>query len=364
MGRSLRDKLFRYVKDGRVKRLKSTLSKNKRLDLDRIVDEKQRSLLHIACLVGEPVVVKVLLDNGASMALKDYQGNTPLHLALKYALQVLTMTAFDELVAPLLRIVNSQRQRQTNDLGETPRTLKKKFKRALKEKQRDRKMYEEQEESMQEEAMREREWSEKLFFEMGHDENDVFTNFVDLDDYGKESYNEWAKRISRERAEKMYRNTTAKQKSHEKIRQEKEEQLRHQTRVLEEQHQAYIKEMSQKREQRNGILRRKYEDHCSVIFSASSDKTKILKFTDIPWPCKDCRDVLQMMDMIKIWSESEGVDQKKYLRDQQIRWHPDRFLQKCGHQLDDSDRDEILALVNQISQGVNALLHTINKNNT
>lgn len=360
MGRTLSEKLFRYVKDGRLKRLKSALKKHERLDLDLIVDEKQRTLLHISCLVGEPAIVNVLLNNGASVEVVDCYGNTPLHLAFKYALEVLTLTVYDDLVSPLLlRAVDKQRSlRQANNDGQTPRKLKKKFKRELKERQRDRKMYEEHEESLREDARREREWNEKLFFEMGHDEGEFFSNLNDVED-GRETYNEWAARILRERHEKRFAAST-RQKSTKKTREEKEQEHQKQTRLLEEQHEAYIKQIRHKRQERiNGVLRTEYESRCSTVFSVSTNGTQ-LKFMDIPWPCEG-EDVIQMVNMIKEWSEDEKTDQKKYLREQQIRWHPDRFLQKCGHRLDESERDNILVLVNQLSQGINALLQTVNK---
>ena len=50
---------------------------------------------------------------------------------------------------------------------------------------------------------------------------------------------------------------------------------------------------------------------------------------------------------------------KKYLRGQQVRWHPDKFVQKCGHLLKELEKDKILRKVNQVSQELNKIIDEV-----
>ena len=49
------------------------------------------------------------------------------------------------------------------------------------------------------------------------------------------------------------------------------------------------------------------------------------------------------------------AEEKKRLRLEQMRWHPDKFTGKFGGRLDSKDREKILARVTQTSQLLNAL---------
>ena len=47
---------------------------------------------------------------------------------------------------------------------------------------------------------------------------------------------------------------------------------------------------------------------------------------------------------------------RKYLKVQQRRWHPDKFLQHCGDRIAEEDRGKILKQVKEISQELNQLV--------
>lgn len=48
-----------------------------------------------------------------------------------------------------------------------------------------------------------------------------------------------------------------------------------------------------------------------------------------------------------------------YFREQQVQWHPDKFLQKFGNRLYEEERNDIISAVNQFSQVINAALDSI-----
>ena len=74
-----------------------------------------------------------------------------------------------------------------------------------------------------------------------------------------------------------------------------------------------------------------------------------------------------MINLIVKWSEmiSEEVGRKKFLKEQQVRWHPDKFLQKCGNRLYTGDKERIIEQVKKLSQEINSLLdwNIIQENN-
>lgn len=347
MGRTHEERLFRYVKDGRLKRVRSLLKKHK-IDLN-FQDGKKRTALHIACILGEYAIVDVLLQHGASKEAKDMDGNTPLHLALNYALQVLEKRVYDDLILPLL---HPNIEQDANDQGETPRDLIKRFRKELKRKREDRKIFEEEEELKREKARERKEWDEKLFFELGNDDED-FTSFTENDDKDltRETYDEWVDRIGREKYRKEYLRSKQKQKTcKEKTRIQRENEER--TRILEEEHRKYLKDVCEKRKQlRLKELQSDYESRCDAVFSPNI--TTKLAFNDIPWPCKGT--VEEMTELLSKWICNDE-DGKKYLKEQQIRWHPDRFFQKCGDRLIGDEKETILSYVKQLSQGINILL--------
>lgn len=96
-----------------------------------------------------------------------------------------------------------------------------------------------------------------------------------------------------------------------------------------------------------------YENKCQGIFD--SDSTTTIKFTDVPWPSHG--DTKDMINLVQRWAELKSEDErKKFLKEQQVRWHPDKFLQKCGNRLDLDDREKIIEQVKELSQEINSLL--------
>lgn len=89
----------------------------------------------------------------------------------------------------------------------------------------------------------------------------------------------------------------------------------------------------------------------ALLASSSSDK---LDFDDIPWPSTgSTSDVVEAL--FADFSSRQSDAYKKYLRDQQKRWHPDKFSQKFGTRISDHDRERILEKVKEISQALNKL---------
>ncbi|EDO34662.1 predicted protein [Nematostella vectensis] len=291
MPKSIQEKVFRYVREGRQKRLRSLLKKDKGkgIFLDEFLDKRKRTPLHVACYLGEDAIARVLLKSGASLWALDEDSNTPVHLALIYGLQVLDRGVLNSLILPLMR--NGDIVDTANCHGETP----------------------------------------------------------------TESYDEWAERILREKTAKYFANRAkTEDKNRQSDFQEREKIARERTRQLEQEHQEYIRKNSEKMSQaRIACLKVEYERKCEAIFNQKSNNK--LCFTDIPWPCEGTAS--EMLKMLTKFLYNEQ-DRKRRLREQQVRWHPDRFLQRCGERLDERDRDKVVEYVVEISQGINAMIES------
>ena len=104
--------------------------------------------------------------------------------------------------------------------------------------------------------------------------------------------------------------------------------------------------------------KRLYEIKCRKLFDCrakfSADKiVPDLVFDDIPWPPEDNS---QMLNLFSCDIDQASSAFQQYIRQQRIRWHPDKFVQRCGHRLIESDKSRILDRVNMVSQALNNLV--------
>ena len=203
------------------------------------------------------------------------------------------------------------------------------------------------------------EWERKLQFEAGQEDFSKYMNRqADYQESTRETYDEWVERIMHERWKK---NTSSKQQQQQKKeaegkRQQQQEEARKRTKELEKEHEAYMTRMSiERRNFKLATALTEYEKQCQVIFESNSMTN--LKFIDIPWPGQG--NTKEMINIVVKWSEMKTEakeERKKFLKEQQVRWHPDKFLQKCGNRLDIHDKEKIIEQVKELSQEINSLL--------
>lgn len=80
-------RVWRYVEEGSLLKLKSYLRKHRDLDVNFSQGKRQRSPLHLACELGDDATLRLLLKHGADVLQKDRKGNTALHTAANRALK-------------------------------------------------------------------------------------------------------------------------------------------------------------------------------------------------------------------------------------------------------------------------------------
>lgn len=144
-------RVWRYVEEGSLLKLKSYLRKHRDLDVNFSQGKRQRSPLHLACELGDDAALRLLLKHGADVLQKDRKGNTALHTAANRALKYgkigiklethtlllncilqfvvrrslfscLRVSAYDDLVVPLKKSC-PQALNAPNSAGVTPEDL-------------------------------------------------------------------------------------------------------------------------------------------------------------------------------------------------------------------------------------------------
>lgn len=325
-----------------------------------------KTFLHQEASEGNTAVVKFLIYNvGVDTSVLDKQGNNFLHCALNYILESLDRTFLYFIIDEIFGELSDVMMAQSNKYGETAVDLFDEIARLLQTQQL---LIEPESESDEDKEMNDREWNERIFAEMAaddhrHHDNDMFFEDEHRDTYRKtkrETFEEWGNRMS---AEYRHRNNTN-QPEHTKADKHKQHHGQHPEKPKKQKlgpvnnlkAVRYNFEILQQREQ--------YENACSNVFGNSKDGT-LLKFDILPWKhfpgfvttktSNEIDEKILLSGMIELFSHGfTDQDKIKYLKVQRVRWHPDKFLQKCGQRLDENDSSKILELVKSISQEINS----------
>ncbi|KAM6902440.1 LOW QUALITY PROTEIN: NF-kappa-B inhibitor-like protein 1 [Xenentodon cancila] len=348
-------RVWRYVEEGSLLKLKSYLRKHRDLDVSFCRGRRQRSPLQLACSLGDDAVLRLLLNHGADVLQRDRRGDTALHVAAGRALKH-GQAAYDDLVVPLKERC-PEALSAPNRAGVTPQDLLDWTKRS---KTADKTNH-------PADADPEKEWLEKLF---GECEDEFCESFgvYDADDHlpvdeDDEDFGDWADRIRREYFEKKHAEAqTAASSSRSKKRKKGGEQEKESHKELHErlqrEHKEYLARAARKEEETRQGKKRQYDEKCAATFNGatSSGDTK-LSYSDIPWPAQ--RGTVKEMDVMLHGVDRKDVGVFRTLRKQQTLWHPDKFAQRCEARLLEKDKRLILDTVTALSQELNRLAQNL-----
>ncbi|XP_064649515.1 NF-kappa-B inhibitor-like protein 1 [Lineus longissimus] len=363
MGNKRREeKLKKLLEDADLSKIRSYIRKH-RLKVNRIVEsDKSRTVLHLACVKGRDDVVRYLLKKGADASLGDEHGDTALHLAAKRAIAG-EKYAFQDLVQPLM-LKCPEALRIRNKCGDSARRLVQIYEDGLKSSQ----TYELNclDSESSDESTAEERWQRKLRDEVDH-EYGAWASYEEdyYQDRDEETYEDWVDRIRFEKQAKYWQNVVGGANSgatKQKV-EDKDQEAREFQKKLEKDHELYqekMKKKMQERKQQGAILKKKlYEQKWTDIFSEIKNGMH-MSFSDIPWPdgLSNSPDIVREF-LFCDFGEEETTLRKKYLRSQQVRWHPDKFMQKFGQNLLQTDRERILEKVKRVSQVMNQLNESI-----
>uniref|UniRef100_T1J7M4 NF-kappa-B inhibitor-like protein 1 n=1 Tax=Strigamia maritima TaxID=126957 RepID=T1J7M4_STRMM len=353
------NRIYRYVRKGYVRKLNTFLNEQY-IDIRRVVFSKRRNALHIACKHKQKDIVKFLLRHDLNLLFQDAKGNVPLLTSaltnLKHKRSGRASKISDLLISACskaLTVKNNEgicAQEVLEFIRQKEKESKKKkriffYKKLTVEisssdssESEDSNIFSDfdSEESDSEWlAKMQMEFEDVYFQEFGKFENDFMQFESDL---GNETYDDWADRMRDEFSAKRRRSN----ESHYRKRPKPEEPRNESTTNK-------LKREFKPTDELTGLKlrKRKYEKQCKRLFENDGNEEITLK--DLP--------VLnEMFIKILLCFDSDESVKKYYLKKQQVAWHPDKFLQKCGQRLLNSDRDAILERVNQISQLINSHL--------
>uniref|UniRef100_A0A3Q1C5H3 NF-kappa-B inhibitor-like protein 1 n=1 Tax=Amphiprion ocellaris TaxID=80972 RepID=A0A3Q1C5H3_AMPOC len=316
-------RVWKYVEEGSLLKLKSYLRKHRDLDVNFSQGKRQRSPLQLACCLGDDAVLRLLLKHGADVLQRDRRGDTALHTAANRALKH-GKTAYDDLVVPLKKHC-PEALNAANTAGVTPQDLLN--------------------------------W--RKHSEVNNDD------FLPVDD-DEEDFGDWADRIRREYFDKKHaeaQRLAASSSGWKKRKQEREQEEQSRKELhekLQREHEEYLARAARKEEETRRGKKRQYDERCAATFhSGSSAGASKLSYGDIPWPAP--RGTVQEMVDVML----HGVDRKdvpafrKVVLKQQALWHPDKFAQRCGSRLEEKDKQRILDTVTALSQELNRLVQSL-----
>ena len=112
----------------------------------------------------------------------------------------------------------------------------------------------------------------------------------------------------------------------------------------------------QSRREKIALQKLQYERDCIALYKP--DNSSPIGYSDVSWPHPAGKEspLKEVVTEFLFGDLQSGSDTyRSYLRLQRIRWHPDRFVHRCGGRLKDSDRGKILDKVKAISQILNSL---------
>ena len=350
--RKVRKKLKKYIREGNTKRVKK-LIKEKVVDINSIVDRKKGwGALHLACKHGQWGTVTLLVNSGSDPSLLDCDLSLPIHILLhkacswvKYDFAMSSLNGMLESVLVLLRSnqkmdINSFKA--TDNQGIAVIDLVEYLVETLHDidmlKKHDCPLFNELTEFLSDVLVKadEETWDERIRNYCSDDMQEPFDGFTDYPT--TENFSTFADRIAKEWKEKKRKC----EYDDKHVNRKKAKDSRGSSRPLlllrpEPPKLDILKLQKEAYEEKYQVFLTK--EHISICFD------------DIPWPGGS---YATPAEQAKVCMYSTDPDVSKTVtREQQRRWHPDKFTQHYGQCLSEDDRERILEHVKQLSQSIN-----------
>lgn len=343
----------RWVVEGKKAQLKWYVRKHKgKVDLSQLrLDDKGRTALHLACKHQKHDVVTYLLRHQVDCLAQDSSGNVPLLVAAK-AKKREKKVYYDIALALIEACVDALYV--TNWRGQSANEW---FKYLGLRKEKETAANWHNEDQLPNSMGGDDSWAQKLQDEYEFEYSQLWGNYEedfceDFASSARESYDAWADRITAEfRARKRYCSVhfSSPKPKYKRSRWSSTDQAEFERKAREDEERRAEKK-KRKADDKLKRTKHKYEILCQCIFGGGSEE---ITLSLLPQASEHLISVL----LSDIHGEAALI--KSYLREQQIKWHPDKFVQKCGHRLCLHQRDAILDRVKQLSQIINGYLENI-----
>ena len=332
-------KIKKYIEDDNYSKLKKYITRND-ISLNEIITKKGEKMLHLAAKEGSSYCMEYLLDSGALAHLVDKHGNLPLHRALKYVIQNYSRENEKNLVNSLLTFSSKHLDVENVD-GVKPRDLILQLERV---KARRDESYVSPLDSrgsarvVDKAAAAEEEWRDKLSGECEDEyEHSVgkFEKFTTFSEPSSETYDDWTERIYREFSSKRNKHRNLKQETSSSKKKSKDNKLKPDV-DLSEAKRSYDLLKEQKRIRKQTVL-------CNKLFNTSER----IVFEDMPF--RDMK-AAEILDIVLAECKDDASTIKKRIREELLKWHPDKFKQKLGERIASEQVEDVMAHVKHVSQ--------------
>lgn len=348
--RKARKKLKKYIQEGNIKRVKK-LIKQDVVNINSVIDRKKGwSALHLACHHGQWATVILLVNNRSDTSLLDCNLSLPIHLLLhkacswvKYDFTMPSLNVMLESVLLLLQKIDMDSFKATDNQNIAVIDLVEYLVETLSDidvlKKCDYPLFNELMEFVSKFSIKmdEEVWDEKLQNYCSDDMQEPFEGFADYPTC--ENFSAFADRIAKEWKEKKRKREDGEERHVNRKKGKKSpassrpllilspeppklDILKAQKEMYEEKYQMFIA-----------------KEHTSICFG------------DIPWPGGSYATPAEQAKVC-LYSTDPAVS-KTVTREQQRRWHPDKFIQHYGQCLSEDDKEKILDHVKQLSQSIN-----------
>lgn len=337
--RPRRERRFRrYLSAGRLARAQALLRRHPGLD----VDAGQPPPLHRACARHDAPALRLLLRLGADPARQDRRGNTALHAAARRGPE-----AYADFFLPLLHRCPSAMGIKNKD-GETPGQILGWGRPG-----------DSAEEEEEDEASKEYQWRQKLQGELEDEWQEVTGRLEDYEAREPESFSAWSDRLAREHAQKCQQQQQRKAKG--ACRPAQAQGCSLSWRQQEEERRLFQERARAKEEELRESRARRAQEQAQAQEAPRAQQPRgvgrgnLWRFSDVPWPCPGGGDPEAMAAALVArgppLEEQEAL--RRYLRVQQVHWHPDRFLQRFGGQIETWELGRVMGAVTALSQALN-----------
>ena len=351
LDRKARKKLKKYIQQEDATKVEKLIERGV-VDINSIIDRKKGwGALHLACNHGQWKTVTLLVNEGSDSSLLDCNLSLPVHVLLHKACSWVkydfAMPSLNNMLESVLLLLYSSQKADRNSFKVTDNQgfavvdLIEYLVEALSDidmlEKCDCPLYKELTEFVSHISVKtdEETWNEKIHDYCFDDIQEPFEGFADFST--SESFSTFADRIAKERREKKRKYETESHVNRKKAKKSQETSrpllilrpeppkldiLKMQKEMYEEKYQLFLA-----------------KEHISICFD------------DIPWPGGSHATPAEQAKVC-LYSTDPDVS-KTITREQQRRWHPDKFIQHYGQCLSVDDKEKILEHVKQLSQSIN-----------
>ena len=334
-------RIKKNIENDNFKKLKKFVM-SEQIPLNAIITKKGEKMLHLAAKEGSSYCLEYLLEAGANAKLVDRKGNLPLHRAIKYVLDDYSRENEKDLVNSLLTY-SANCLDDPNFEGVTSRSLLVRLEK-LKTSKNDKyvspfsssgSVHVEDSEKTEDD-----EWREKLAEEDGYEYESSFGKFEkfssSISEPSSETFDSWADRIYQEFYNKKHKHRGVTKKQAKTDEAKKHKPSLKPDIDLSEAHRNYERLKEKKRLSSQRAL-------CDVIFKSESP----IDYRNMPFKDMTAEDIL---GVLLEDCEGEAGSVKKRIREELLRWHPDKFRQKNADRIVEKDAEKVMNHVKNVSQ--------------